>query len=569
MSGSDTKTIPLSQRSDTKTIPLSQRSDTNSIESYETNDMSQMNPLPPAHRAVGLLNSFGVPSFSPDSAVFFLMPEVTTATYEKRKKILKKYCQAVKQALIKGIILAKQQQLNEELIPVSFSELRKSCGRYGANGKGYWFDFFQEHSPLLIKVKEGYKFGRQGTLTMVKTTIDINLILANQDSKQMIRSMYAGVDPDRDIDYAPIDLVSLNHYISANKVIQQRNNTLDENLKLAKTILLIATEMGGVLPQIISESTFGRRYYRGINLQSAAKIVRHAALGECHQYDIEASVFTWKLDTVKEIDPNCKLPATIDYLEFKQHHRLRLSNLIFGSEDHGYQSAVKRAITAIGFGARKTNAVWMNDRGSWCKTALRQIIYSQELLDQFLQDPWVSEFIQEQELMNRLIWEEIKDTRSIVEDPELKNKNNQISKNRAIAKAYQCFERSLLTALESLVEDKTVLLKCHDGFYTKQRCNLSELRELVKQFLPNGRLDHIEHQGYKFIDENIESNHKQHMEREKAQARKYAENNGLDCQEGNGRLPYRPYSSSNEDFDNGHRGDYNMDVYEQLLEDEE
>ena len=497
-------------------------SDTNSID-HSDRIVDHMNPLPPAHRAVGLQNSFGVPSFSPwpMEQVIQSMQSFYPSDRINYRKVAKNYLKEVKQAVQRGILMAKHQQLEDGLIPVEWRKLRTLCGRYGSKGNQlYWFDWFQQHYPLLEKVQEGYKFGKQGKLTMARTTIDVELLLASQDPKEVFKAYYANQDPNSDIDLCPIDQSSLANYILANKAIQQRTPTLDENLKSAQTILLIsqAPQCFGYLPQIVSESDFGRRYYKGVNLQTAPKIVRQAALGECHQYDIEASVFTWKLDFVKSLY-EIKLPATLDYLEYKQHHRLRLAELIFGTKQKGYVNYIKQAITAIGFGARKTNAVWMGENGQWKKTALREIIKSQDLLDQFLNDAWVKEFITEQETMNKLIWEEIKNLPIIKEDVNLRNLNNQISKSKAIAKAYQTTERQLLTALTKIANNNEVILICHDGFYTKTKAKLSELKECLKQILPSGQLDYEYHKAYTFIDLSFEEQHRQIIEQEELAAR--------------------------------------------------
>lgn len=479
-------------------------------------NMTHMNPLPPAHRAVGLLNSFGVPSFSPwpveniVSEMIMFHPSQRLNHY----KVAKTYLKEVKEAVQRGILLAQHQQLEDGLIPIEWRRLRTKCGRFGSRGEEtYWFDWFQEHYPLLEKITEGYKFGKQGKLTMARTTIDIEILLAGQDPRQMFNSYYGNLDPNADVDLCPIDQQSLGNYILANKAIVKRTQTLDENLKSAQTILLIsqAPQCRGNLPQVISESDFGRKYYKGINLQTAPKIVRQAALGECHQYDIEASVFTWKLDFVKAVY-EIKLPATIDYLEYKDHHRTRLSDLIFGTKEKGYVNYIKQAITAIGFGARKTNAVWMGENGKWKKTALREIIKSPKLLDQFLNDSWVNEFLQEQETMNQLIWQEIKDLPMIKDDPNLRNLNNQISKNKAVAKAYQTTERILLDSMTKIAESSQVLLTCHDGFYTKNKAKLAELKECLKSIFPSGQLDYEYHTAYSFIDLTIEQQHRQIIE---------------------------------------------------------
>lgn len=484
--------------------------------------MTHMTPLPPAHRAVGLLNSLGVPSFSPWPLEHIVSEMIKFYPSERINhfKIAKTYQKEIKIAVQRGLLLAQHQQLEDGLIPIEWRALRTRCGRFGSRGnETYWFDWFQANFPLLEKITEGYKFGKQGKLTMAKTTIDLEILIAGQDPAEIFKAYYSNQDPNADIDLCPIDQQSLGNYILANKSIDKRNKTLDENLKSAQTILLIsqAPQCFGFLPQIVSESDFGRRYYKGINLQTAPKIVRQAALGDCHQYDIEASVFTWKLDFVKSIY-EIKLPATLDYLEFKNHHRTRLSEQLFGSKEKGYVNYIKQAITAIGFGARKTNSVWMGENGKWKKTALGEIIKSPALLDQFLNDSWVKKFLEEQETMNKLIWEEIKDLPIIKDDANLRNLNNQISKNKAVAKAYQTTERILLDEMTQIAKSSQVLLTCHDGFYTKNKAKLAELRECLKSIFPSGQLDYEYHSAYFFQDTSDLNAHLHWIEQEESAA---------------------------------------------------
>jgi hypothetical protein len=570
-----------SKKSRSDTIGSSElgRSDTNSIEYSDSHYDVTTDPLPPAHRAVVCLNSLGVPSFSQSISQsinpvnincyqsFWNISEITYAMrdfYRNDKtdyeSIAQRYFQNVKEHLIKGILIARQNQLEQELIPLSWNQLRRSVGRYGSRGnQQYWFDWFQANCPLIEKVLEGHKFGNKGTLTMVKPTFDIEVLLASQDPNLVFDMKYGDLK-DQEVDWVPINLRSLGNYIKANRAIESRDSTLDENLKLAKTIRLIAASdrAQGQLPQIVSESDFGRRYYKGINLQSAPKIVRHAALGNCHQYDIEASVFTWKFDLVKSIDPEIKLPYTLEYLEFKNHYRKKLAQTVFSTQQQGYVNYIKRAFTAVGFGARKTNTAWQNQDGTWSKTALRYIIKSREKLDLFLNDPWVKGFIQEQDTINKIIWDDIKSNPAF----------SALGRNKGIAKAYQMTERVIIEKLMNIVKHKQVLLLCHDGFYTRQRCNLAELRECLQSILPSGRLDHEEINAYKFVDNQFEQEHQQHMEWERQQARLYAEKNGLVHQEGNGQLPKWAYFKQHNDegtdyFDGSYAYDEFAPIYEQ------
>jgi hypothetical protein len=428
------------------------------------------------------------------------------------KSIAQNYLEQIKQHLLKGILMAKNEQINDDLIPVSWRELRFSCGKYGTRAaQHYWFDWFQQHHPLIIKIKDGYRFGRKGTLTMVKANLDLEILLAGKNPEDIFRLYYANKQ-DLPMDWVTIDTRSLNRYISANRAIAARNNTLDQNLKDAQVILAIAECCNGQMPMEISESSFGRKYYRGPNLQSCNKIVRHAALGDCYQYDIEASVFTWKLDTTKTIDSTIKLPATIDYLEFKRHHRQRLAKLVYGNKSEYSVNTIKQVITAIGFGAKATGAMWQMQNGKWTSTALRQIITSRENLSLFLNDPWVKEFIAEQDLMNLIIFNVAKPQAQ--GNKILYNDNNQLSRNKTIAYAYQQFERTVIDQLLTVADPAQVLLLCHDGFYTKYKANLGDLRSTLIEYLPSGTLDMEQHKAYYFVDYHDENAHAKHIQQE-------------------------------------------------------
>lgn len=468
-------------------------------------------------------------------------------------KIASKYLTECQQALTRGILLATELQIADETIPVSWDQLRKSCGEYGSRTKRYkWFDWLHEHHPIFIKVKAGFNFGKQGTLTMVKTTREIDRILAEQDPEKTFMAFYSDVDTS-EVDWVSIDLHSLNSYIQSNRCVvtksEKHKERIDKNHKDATIIFDIATYCGGKLPQVINQSAFGRKYYKGPNLQSVSKIVRLAALGDCHSYDIEASVFTWKFDTAKDLMPEIKLPANLDYLDYKNYHRKRLAQLVYGNtEDHSI-ATIKKAITAVGFGARATNAIWMIEGGKWQTTALRGIITSQENLNKFLTDSFIAEFILEQEAMNHLIFDTVKHDERIKNNPILKTDGGKLSRNKTISFLYQQAESAIIKEMLKVANPSEVLLLCHDGFYTKRRADVAEIRSILKLHLPNGQIEHEEHQGYKFIDDSDVLRHKQLIQEQEQALRN---RNGALTKDQYVSSPRQQSSQHYEDYDNGY-----------------
>jgi hypothetical protein len=480
------------------------------------------------------------------------------------RKIATKYYQLVKQAVIKGVQMADTEAVKLNLIPVSFYQLTIKTGRYGSKGKQrYWFEWFQKNFPLMEPVIAGSNFGRnkRGQLTMIKTTKTIERLLAYHSDHELFNLHYRQYQPDS-LDLVTVDLDSLAAYIVHNQDTQQyavggenHLSTLRYNEKSAMLILRLANYNKGQLPQIKSQSAFGRLYYRGPNLQSAGKIVRHAALGDCYQYDIEASVFTWKLDTVKLIvktlNTEIKLPATIDYLDFKQHHRQRLAQLLFNNNSDYTVNTIKQVLTAVGFGARTTNAIGWYDQGVWTTTAIRQIIKSDHLIKQLFADTWFSEFVAEQDVMSRIIFEQVKDYAEIKNLEHLQNTTGNLSRNKTISYLYQKTEALIIDRLNQrlLAQGNQILLLCHDGFYTKHRADVVDLRYELQQIMPTGRLDEIKHTAFKYNPDSViyEREHKQRIQQQEQQV---AELFGRAVQEAH--TLKIPKNQRNDEFDSGY-----------------
>jgi hypothetical protein len=156
-----------------------------------------------------------------------------------------------------------------------------------------------------------------------------------------------------DFTEVPIDMRSLGNYIRSNLAIDRetkstQSENLDRNLKHAQRIYMLASANDNKLIQVHSDSAFGRRYYRGPNLQNVPKIVRHAALGGCHEYDIESSVFSWKLSWFKSIcrdqQETISRPATLEYLDHKQAMRNQLAQAVFDTDAEWAVKIIKELI---------------------------------------------------------------------------------------------------------------------------------------------------------------------------------------------------------------------------------
>lgn len=318
----------------------------------------------------------------------------------------------------------------------------------------------------------------------------------------------------KEYDTVAIDQRSLSNYIRSNLALDRDNprnsaalvEEWDRNLKHAQKLWMLADAGGGELIQIRSESAFGRRYYKGPNLQNTPKIVRHAALGQCHEYDVESSVFAWKLSWFREIckihNTTIRMPATLEYLDHKKALRKRLAQAVFDTESDWAVNIIKDFITAVGFGAPLRGVGYVAD-GRYQKPALAQIITAKNKLDIAMADPWVQEFVQEQNNMNEAIvaLARVNMADELKAVPELWEKGGKkIKPNTVVSYLYQHAEREILDWAENFCADREVLLTVHDCIYTRRPVKLAEFRSGLLAFGEFFKLSHEEHRAYGWED---------------------------------------------------------------------
>jgi hypothetical protein len=485
--------------------------------------------------------------------------------------ILDTYIRSVRAYCWQGINLATDDQIKNNQIPFAWEQVKLACGRYGSRGKEkFWFDWIQTNNPLVKCITKGSKFGgKKGKLTMVETTIPIEYIIACDDPIDAFEMTYEKytdelLDP-KQTDWIAIDQISLQNFIYSSE--QELNTEMNDdkrkeytrNLKQARHLMLISrAHKKSLMPNVIKESAFGRKYYQGFNLQSMNKIVRNAALGDCYSYDIENSVFAWKLNAVKQyVDINFKMPETLEYLDHKKQLRLQVADHVFKNDPWPMEykvGVIKQAITAIGFGARATSASWRNDNGVWTTTALRDIIKDPQRLQKFLTHYWIKDFITEQNAINKKIGSYIQD--GLKEVKELYNERGNFSVNKAISYCYQHDERSLIEKMLDIAGRDNVLLLVHDGFYTKSKASLVDMNSCLYANNPYARLECKQINRYKFIDMRFEEDHKRFIRQEEMKARALDPDHKTSV----GYKPKFQKPEFNREFDSGGGWDYSRSL---------
>lgn len=432
---------------------------------------------------------------------------------KKPEAIAQRYIDAVCSAMIYGFVRADQHQLILGICPVSFDALRKECGTYKNPTSKYYFKELNALHPLFKVVQKGSNLTRKQT--MVEPDIPIEILVAGTSQQEIVQAIYKDFDPESDIDLINIDTANLTRYIK--KMKQDYNKTIkDKNILHASLIVKVAEAFNGVLPQVIHESNFGRKYYRGLNLQSCSKEVRHAALGKCYSVDISNSVFNWRYSNFPK-DGQKLLINTRCYLLEKDRIRKHLAQATFGNTEKYSINTVKKVMTAISFGAKGETNSWFKDAtGAWTKGSISEIIKSPEYRKRFFEyegiDFSMKEFMHEQDYINEyLLKHKFVELRK---DPMIREicateGGNRISNQKLLALMYQTDERKVMTELMNWADSK-MLLMVHDGCYYKGKPDLASMNTVLQDHWPLAKLDMEQIKSWQFVDNSFNSEDYEH-----------------------------------------------------------
>lgn len=402
--------------------------------------------------------------------------------------------------------------INQTQLQNALSDIIVNKQRY------YVWQTFQSFPERIFDIiTTGSNLNKELSMAQTKYTMEEVIMAAGTPEElwnEIYQKQFAPELLTKDFDVVAIDQRSLSNYIRSN-LSQDRDNPRnsselveewDRNLKHAQKLWMLAQAGDGELIQIRNESQFGRRYYKGPNLQNTPKIVRHAALGACHEYDIESSVFAWKLSWFREIckvhNTTINMPATLEYLDHKVALRRRLAQSVFDTTADWAVKVIKEFITAIGFGAPLRGVGYVAD-GRYQKPALAQIITAKARLDLAMEDKWVQEFVQEQTDMNDAIvaLARVNMASELKSVPELWEKGGKKLKgNSVVSYLYQHAEREILDWAEEFCADREVLLTVHDCIYTRRPVKLMEFRAGLLEFGDFFKLEHTEHRRYGWED---------------------------------------------------------------------
>lgn len=414
--------------------------------------------------------------------------------------IADRYYHAVVKEIVSNYKLRDLMDTKLNLYPISTEKLYTACGRFGSAGKQqYWWPILHKQFPLVeIKVKgsKNKALGKLGLLTKVKVLFEMNW---EAEYIETIRDQ-ATAEPDA-YDWAPVDLNSIGAFIIEARIKNLRDSAIN--------IMAIAEQFRvnqgqGRLPMLKRPAPSGRMYYGGINLQNTPAVVRHAALGDHHSYDLRSSVYAWQiymLRLIQNLDKYAVPAGTIctrELINDKQTVRNRLVETLVdttGSVEHKL-NIIKQALTAIGFGARKSNAYYVNDVLQ--TKGLAGVIYDRGSRDAFCRHPWVVEFIAEQDSIGKQICDAVLELVPEYRTDSVLANNGKLSRKRLLAFLYQQSESRMIQHIMRHVKDAEILLWVHDGFCTRNAINLPNTNAVLNMDYGDGiQLVHTAHNAWR------------------------------------------------------------------------
>lgn len=337
---------------------------------------------------------------------------------------------------------------------ISKSKLTNSLGTFRVSKKRFCvFKTINLVNPLFFDIAVGSKI--TGMTSLVQATNFFQKLLdeANTYSSIVTSAMFDGFFNDLS-DPLKHDKV----YIDANslrRAVPKYNKIYD--IKVANR-LLDFHEVFGYLPHIINESPFGRKYYRGINLQGASKRIRQDALPNAIEIDINSASNEWLMQQAESHGLNCS--SIKEFSEHKNSVREGIAINVFGKNySDGELNNIKQCITAIGFGARMNNA-----RGN----AIHNIITNGVHRSKFTEHWFIKGYYKEMVEIGKAVYKANKGQLKSVDCLYSVTKTNKrlFKKAKLMAYLYQHFERDAMdTAFAGF--QNNIKLMVHDGCYAE------------------------------------------------------------------------------------------------------
>lgn len=338
---------------------------------------------------------------------------------------------------------------------------------------------------------------------MEQETDNLKELLDDQkiSNKQFFEHLYPEIGTESEeavnalFDFVPIDMTSLRNYIEwlQKESIYIETRKKQQYLTQADTILRVAQHTDGFYIQRKKDSSFGRHYYSGTSVQNVNKELRRAMLGHCWEYDIRSSVFAWKMGFAKECYQSLKFSesfektfsVTLNYLSDKKEFMSTVRYYTFKEDSNVSRELqeilLKRALTAISFGARDKTHGWRQLNGEWINPALVLIITNHDERIRFLNCPFMKKFISEQNMLDKYIYQSCKSLKcDFLNSEDVRTFSGSLSKSKVIAYLYQHAETQVMDVAQVAIEScgGKVLARIHDAIILQRRLGVDNKFEV-------------------------------------------------------------------------------------------
>jgi hypothetical protein len=415
---------------------------------------------------------------------------------------------------------------------ISVSKLNSSIQAQIPGTRTKWSQWITDNQASIIRVVE-----KGSNLTNLKSGIlpqgvDImDLInIRLEDTEKFFQethghSVEKALEGELTMEFVPVDMRSLQAYINTvqAEILEQssmhskRSQMMLTQLAQARSIQALVKETNRQLSQYIPDSKkdyytdflvqftgesdfFGRIYNTGFSLQNVRSEVRVAALGNCHEYDISACVFSVYAHLAN--DRGVKADSFTAYNEMKQEIREHLAEQMTNTNlpMSAKIKIVKQAITAIGFGANKSTGRWDKEKNTWINNAIADVIYNKEDREIFLSQGFITDLMNDIKALADAVTQdidpELKQRRELRNDTERGYGTGRFSKKKYLAFLYQNAETMIMDTVLSKHPNAEIMLRVHDAVYSKTPICVDALNHDAQQISPWIRYEEKHHKAW-------------------------------------------------------------------------
>ncbi len=217
-------------------------------------------------------------------------------------------------------------------------------------------------------------------------------------------------------------------------------------------------------------------------------------LGNCWEYDIRSSVIAWKQSFAQELTHHlyptkecAKLFwASIWYLERRNEFMLDVRTATFGAKSdlalEFQNTLIKRAVTAISFGARANVNGWVAANGAWTQPSIaKDVLTNPHQRSNFFNCFTVQCFVKEQATLDTYLANILKQERPDIYYGELITRNVQPSKSKAVAFLYQHSETEVMGIAKQVLANHGIstTANIHDAFIVRNKLPKNIREEII------------------------------------------------------------------------------------------